>query len=138
MASVSQMILLRLQMERRSRDERQKLIMNWIRDTFGSLPGLDVESPRERAMRFLEEALELCQAAGLTQGDVYSMARYTYGRPAGVLAQEAGGVAVTLYALCEVFGISAAQAEFDEIGRVMDISPDKFQARHVAKMEKGI
>ncbi|HCJ70999.1 hypothetical protein [Agrobacterium pusense] len=138
MASFSQMIIWRLQMERRARDERQKLIMNWIRDTFGCLPGLDVESPRERAMRFLEEALELCQAAGLTQGDVYNMARYTYGRPAGVLAQEAGGVAVTLYALCEVLGVSAAQAEFDEIGRVMDISPDKFQARHVAKMEKGI
>lgn len=138
MASFSQMIILRLQMERRARDERQKLIMNWIRDTFGVIPGLDVESPRERAMRFLEEALELCQAAGLTQGDVYSMARYTYGRPAGVLAQEVGGVAVTLYALCEVFGVSASQAEFDEIGRVMDISPDKFQARHVAKMEKGI
>lgn len=138
MASVSQMTVLRLQMERRSRDERQQLIMNWIRDTFGVIPGLDVESPRERAMRFLEEAIELCQAAGLTQGDVYSMARYTYGRPAGVLSQEVGGVTVTLYALCEVLGVSAAQAEFDEIGRVMDISPDKFQARHVAKMEKGI
>jgi len=138
MASMSQMVVLQLQMERRRRDQRQQLIMNWIRDTFGVIPGLDVESQRERAMRFLEEALELCQTAGLTQGDVYSMARYTYGRPAGVLAQEAGGVAVTLYALCEVFGVSAAQAEFDEIGRVMDISPDKFQARHVAKMEKGI
>lgn len=138
MAGISQMTTLRLQMERRARDQRQRDIMEWIRETFGCLPGLDVESRRERAMRFLEEAMELCQAVGLTQGDVYNMARYTYGRPAGVPAQEVGGVAVTLCALCEVLGISATQAEFDEIGRVMDISPDKFQARHVAKMEKGI
>lgn len=138
MANLSQMIAFKLLQERRIRDQRQSLIMNWIRDTFGMLPGLNVESQRERAMRFLEEAIELCQAAGLTQGDIYSMARYTYGRPPGLLTQEAGGVAVTLYALCEVSGFSLAQAEFDEVSRVMNISPDRFQARHVAKMEKGI
>lgn len=136
MANFNDMIGLQLERERRLRTERQRAIMAWIQETFGAL--VDVRSPRERGMRFLEEALELCQAVGLTQGDVYNMSRYVYGRPAGNVPQEIGGVTVTLYALGEVCGVPVVQAETDEFERVLTIRRDVFQKRHIDKMERGI
>jgi hypothetical protein len=48
--------------------ETQETICRWIDDTF---PGGDPESPR-KALRALEEMVELCLAAGATHNDVYS------------------------------------------------------------------
>lgn len=54
----------------------------------------------ERNHRFLEEALELVQAAGCTKDEALRLVAYVYGRPVGELGQEVGGVMVTLAALC--------------------------------------
>lgn len=54
----------------------------------------------ERNHRFLEEALELVQACGCTKSEACQLVDYVYGRPAGEIQQEVGGVMVTLAALC--------------------------------------
>lgn len=55
---------------------------------------------RERAARFLEEALELAQAAGLNRIDAIVLTDYVFSRPVGPIAGEVGGVMTTLASLC--------------------------------------
>lgn len=58
----------------------------------------------ERNHRFLEEALELVQAADCTKAEALKLVEYVYGRPKGELHQEIGGVLVTLAALSDAHG----------------------------------
>jgi hypothetical protein len=67
----------------------------------------------ERNHRFLEESLELVQALGCTASEAHQLVDYTFGRPVGEAAQEAGGVMVTLAALC-----IAADMDMHECGEV--------------------
>ncbi|UKJ76116.1 hypothetical protein H1Q64_17980 (plasmid) [Azospirillum brasilense] len=72
----------------------------------------------ERNHRFLEEALELVQACGCTQGEAHQLVDYVFGRAVGEPAQEVGGVMVTLAALCHAQGIDMAEAGETELARV--------------------
>mgnify|MGYP006958842284 CR=1 FL=1 len=56
----------------------------------------------ERSHRFLEEALELVQACGCSASEAHQLVDYVFGRAVGHASQEAGGVMVTLAALCLV------------------------------------
>lgn len=49
-----------------------------------------------RALRFLEEAVELCQALGLDRPTLHTLIHEVYARPAGDLKQEIGGTILTL------------------------------------------
>lgn len=87
----------------------------WMVEVFGEQIAMD---PLERIMRFLEEALELAQAEGMTAAEVGRVVDYVYGRPTGETVQEVGGVMVTLAAFCfrrEVSLKGAALTEFDRI-----------------------
>ena len=57
------------------------------------------EHKEERATRFLEEAIELCQTLGVTKEQINIMLDYVYARPSGTLTEELTGVYVTLNAL---------------------------------------
>lgn len=70
----------------------QHRVVEWLIDTFGEETEIDKE---ERGQRFIEEALEAVQAAGMPKKDVLMLVEYVYGRPAGDLFQEIGGVMVT-------------------------------------------
>ncbi len=69
---------------------------NWVVNRIGE----DHMQPRERAMRLLEEAIELAQAEGISGDQARQQVAYVYGRPLGNAYQEAGGVAVCLLAWC--------------------------------------
>lgn len=58
-----------------------------------------LDNKEERSYRFFEEATELVQACGMTKEDCYKLIDYVYGRPTGEVAQEIGGVMVTLFGL---------------------------------------
>jgi len=89
--------------------ERVKL---WLFQCFGE----DVARDKaERAFRFMEEALELVQAIGLSREDVYRCVAYTYSRPVGEINQEIGGVGFTLAALCFASGLNLVEAMETEI-----------------------
>lgn len=92
-----------------------------------------------RARRFLEEAVELVQALGLTKDDVLRVVDYVYGRPVGEVENEIGGVGMTLLPLCEALDISAEQCFRRELARVS--TPEMIahvKARQVEKAEAGL
>lgn len=88
----------------------------WVTSLFGKDNAND---PRERGMRFLEEAIELAQAAGIDQVEVDKLVRYVYERPKGNVRQEVGGVSVTLAAFCHAAGVDLGDAAADELRRIL-------------------
>jgi len=95
----------------------QREVTEWMNDTF--TPEI-VTDTKERNYRFLEEALELVQALGCTREEVNQLADYVFGRDAGEVAQEVGGVMVTLTALCNAADVNLNVAATDELDRASD------------------
>ena len=94
---------------------KQERVNLWTADLFGERILFD---KRERAQRFLEEAIELAQAMGLTALDVALLADTVMARPPGEPRAEIGGVMVTLYALGTSIGVNVDDAAEQEIVRV--------------------
>lgn len=98
-----------------------------------------VLSNKERANRFIEEALELVQAIGYDKEQVLKIVDYVYNRPKGELKQEVGGVMVTLAAFCNNFGISITNEAWKELSRITH--PDvieKIRAKQASKVNDNV
>lgn len=93
---------------------QQERVRNWLFECFGEKVA---RNKAERAFRFMEEALELVQAIGLTKEDVHRCVSYTFNRSVGEINQEIGAVGFTLAALCFASGISMQEAVEEEIVR---------------------
>lgn len=65
----------------------------WCRDVFGEA---SFNNRRERAMRVLEEAIELAQAEGVTTNDVLRTMAHVYSKPADAPELEGAGVGIAL------------------------------------------
>jgi len=74
----------------------------WASDCLGDQ---QVASKKERAYRFFEEALELAQAAGLSQEEAAEMLKVTYGRSPGFIEEEVADVRIALSVLCVPYDI---------------------------------
>lgn len=120
---------------RRERDRRQTLAFGWAQDVFGHAKATNRET---RAMRFLEEAIELAQTQGISLEQVETVARDVMSRPVGKTAQEIGGVMTTLLTLAENVGLSVDQCEFDELQRVLAEDPEVFRAKQKDKAARGL
>ena len=117
-----------------ARDSRQRAIYEWALETFGDVAA----SHRERALRFLEEALELVQAAGLEFDDIHQLACHVYDKSSGDLRIEMGAASLTLVCLAESLGLSADACEINEFARVRGVDRESFRARQNAKAKLGI
>jgi hypothetical protein len=95
-------------------DFQQKVAL-WCRLCFGDEIAGD---RKERAYRFIEEAIELVQAADIPKEDVLELAKYVYDRPKGEMFQEIGGVMVTLAAFCEGWHHELMSAATLELHRI--------------------
>lgn len=102
----------------------QKRAEPWAMACFG-LP--DATDMKERADRFLEEALELYQACNRPKTDALMLLDYVFGRKKGEIEQEVGGVMLTLALLCdsgEISMMGMAEQELDrvwtKIGRIRE------------------
>ena len=101
----------------------------WLLECFGA----EVAGNKlERSHRMLEEALELGQAVGCTREEAHQLVDYVYGRPVGETAQEAGGVMLTLAALCRAHDIDMHEAGERELARVWT-KVDLIRAKNAAK-----
>lgn len=136
-----------------SRDRRQTGVLKWASTTFAGVANdngdvVDACSPQQRALRFLEEAVELCQAvldeSGAPDAEIvhfgvqaHNLITRIFSLPPGTVFQETGGVMVTLLAMSEVMGVSVAKAEEAEFLRVLSKSDDHFRARQKAKLDAG-
>lgn len=116
------------------RGRRQSRILAWAVAAFGEV----AKDPKERAKRFIEEAVELAQAMGVYEDEVLRIVRYVYDRPIGDTFQEVGGVSLTLLALCESIGLAADDAEWHELDRVLKIDIAKLRAKQNAKAAAGV
>ena len=123
-----------MRIRRTRRASRQRAVFKWVRETFGE----EAATPRERALRLLEEVVELVQAEGLPPNLVQTVVNHVYSKATGKPEQEVGGVGVTLLAYCESRGISASIEERREFSRVLSIDKSHFRARHNVKAAAGI
>lgn len=107
----------------------QRRVYPWLVECFGEQAANDQV---ERNHRFLEEALELVQACGCTYEETIEVVNYVFNRPAGEKVQEAGGVMLTLAALCQAQGINMHVAGDLELARVWT-KIEKIRAKQAAK-----
>lgn len=107
----------------------QDRVVPWMQACFG--PQISADRI-ERNDRFLEEAVELVQACGGDRFDAHRMVDYVFDRPVGEKEQEAGGVMVTLAALCLAHGIDMHQAGDAELARAWK-KIDAIRAKQAAK-----
>lgn len=113
---------------------RPKHIYEWAIGTFGVIATFQ----DERAARFLEEALELAQAQGVSEAIAETILARVYAREPGDIAKEIGQAQLTLECLAESRGLCAdglAQQEFD---RVRALPKNYFVRRQNAKAKLGI
>lgn len=109
----------------------QTRVAPWVIECFGEVIAADVV---ERCDRFLEEALELCQALDWPKDRAIALVDYVYGRPKGDPDQEVGGVMVTLAALCGSINADMHVSGDVELARINQ--PDviaKIRAKQAAK-----
>ena len=117
-----------------ARDERQMMACAWAGASFGEEHCMDT---RMRAMRFIEEAIELAQAMGLEKEMIGKLADHIYGKEGGEIYQEIGGVGVTLLVLAQSVGLSADACEMGELRRVIAKGNAHFAERNKEKMDAG-
>ncbi|KAA5604440.1 hypothetical protein F1188_16070 [Roseospira marina] len=111
----------------------QGAVAPWVEACFGK----EIANDRtERNHRFLEEALELVQAAGCTATEAHQLVDYVFGRPVGELEQEIGGVMVTLASLCLAHDVCMHTCGVTELTRVWG-KIDRIRAKQAAKPAFG-
>lgn len=116
-----------------TRDERQRRVWQWVRQAFGDAHC----SLEQRAVRFLEEALELYQAAGGSPTMAHSLITHVFSNPPGNIAQEIGGCGTTLLSVAEAAHVSADREEKRELQRVLSKPLAHFRERNERKNAAG-
>lgn len=122
-------------MRQQHRDVRQARVKQWAIDCFGYNVATDRQ---ERALRVLEEAMELCQAENILLEQADDLLRHVYSKPTGEPQQEAAGVGVTLLAYAACSGFSADLVEQLEVERITDLPPEHFRQRQEKKAAAGV
>lgn len=109
----------------------QARIFEWGWTCFGRAPVID---RKERNHRFLEEALELVQAIGLTREESHMLVDFVFDRPVGEPHQGIGDVMVTLALLCSANGFDMLKAGETELTRIWK-KMDAIRAKRATKPE---
>lgn len=134
------------------RNSRQTKVLRWSIRAFGGPEGEAVEeviSPEERALRFLEEAIELYQAVVMRgvctateherlQAKAVHLVNTMFKREPGEIGNEIGGVMVTLNCLAEVMGHSISAEERREFERVLSFPAEFWRERWLQKRKIGL
>lgn len=122
----------------RPRFQRQRAVAVWCERAFGADQAASIP---QRAIRMLEEAVEAYQAACSSEDSAELMAHrligYVFARPVGTLAQELGGIGVTVLALAEAANLDADVCEVAEFCRVMSKPLEHFAKRNQEKNAAG-
>lgn len=107
---------------------------DWTRRCFGDAIAND---KTERNHRFLEESLELLQANDCSRDDILRAVDYVFSRDKGEAYQEAGGVMVTLAALCAEAGLDMHTAGETELADI-EQKTDAIREKHANKPNFGM
>lgn len=93
---------------------------------------------KERAMRLLEESIELAQAEGIEMELALKQLMHVYSRPAGNPMEEAAGAAICLYGWCEANGVRVSDLASKELERIESLPDEKIQSSLKRKAEAGL
>lgn len=116
-------------------DDYGALGYEWICSTFGD--AIATHS-KERALRLLEEALELYQSL---DGDVqmaHNLTNTVFQRPVGDPTQELAQVGLMVTTLAHQLSESVPNLVRAEMFRVMRLNPEKPKARMLEKFKAGL
>lgn len=111
----------------------QNVILTWAANTFGSV----AYSPRERALRLVEETIEVAQTEGLGPNDIRKIVERVYEREPGDLGEEIGSVAMTLAALAQNAGYDVETELLMQFERCLCRSQAEWDKRHSEKVDRG-
>lgn len=114
--------------------DRPSRALQWAVDMFGPI-ALDAE---ERAMRFLEEAIELGHSLGISHVTTQAIVRRVYDRDKGDVCREIGQAHITLEVLARAINVDADAEATKEFQRVQTIPKAEWERRHAAKRAIGI
>lgn len=115
--------------------QRQAKILDWAKRCFGERVATN---RAERAMRVLEEALELAQAEGVDIKHANLMMHHVYQKPVGKTAHEVAGVSVALEALAENLNLNVSGLTSIEVERITNVDPNHFRKRQMIKENAGV
>lgn len=125
-----------LQEAKGTRLSRQKEVAEWCTAAFGHSNATRLPM---RAMRFLEEAVELFQTIpGVSKKDAQKVLDHVFERKVGGIRNEFGGVGITLLAFAEAAGINADECELQELERVKTKDLSHFARRNEEKNAAGL
>ena len=111
----------------------QPRIAAWVRKVFDEATATNAP---ERALRLVEEALELAQACGVGREALHRLVDYVLDRPVGEPAQEIAGTMVTLYAAAHALDVDADEAFERELSRIQQPEViDRVRRRQAEKRE---
>jgi hypothetical protein len=108
--------------------------LDWAIGIFGPVAA----DRHERAMRFVEEAIEVAHAEGVLEIALGNMIERVYTRKPGDIAREIGQASATLEMLAASIGVSASDEAAREFARVQRLPKEHWQKRHAAKVVLGI
>lgn len=114
---------------------RQDQVGKWVEETFGAAHAHNVD---QRALRFLEEAIELFQALGGNREYLNRVADVVYSKPLGDISMEIGQVGLSLLSIGHTVDIDVDQCERNEVARVETIPAAEMYKRNKAKNDLGL
>jgi hypothetical protein len=113
----------------------RRIIWEWGVRCFG----LDHMKDRKvRALRLVEEAIELCQAVEVPAEQVQRAVTMVYERPPGAAYQELGSVLLTSIVMAHCMGLDLDAVLGNEICRCLKKSPEEMRARNEEKINLGL
>lgn len=112
-----------------------RFVYEWALRAFGKE---HVYNQRTRALRVLEEAVELAQCCGVPREKALELILIVYKRPIGELKQELGGVLTTVNIFCIANGLDPDEVFEDEVSRVLAKPVEHFTKRNQDKVDMGL
>lgn len=108
----------------------QRLTQRWTHLVFDTPRTFqEATTPYVRALRAVEEVLELAQSLCITEDEIDTIKRQVYDKPPGVPCRELGGVLVTLCGVAESLHLDLEECFWAEFEVIMH--PDKIaKVRH--------
>ncbi len=110
-----------------------------VADFVGTAFGYDcLMDMKERGKRVYEEACELVQTLGISQGELAAIVDWVFSRPVGDTRQELAGVGMTSLAFAYAYGVRLDDVVREELDRVNKLPLSKFRAKKALKVAAGI
>jgi len=109
----------------------QERVHSWVLIALGEETAANAQ---ERALRTVEEVVELAQVCGVDAATLHRCIDYVLARPVGAAEREIAGSLVTLYSTAATLGVDADAAFEKELARLQQ--PEVIERCRLRQIEK--